>query len=281
MSVPNEISPNDIKNPFKRDEIISTIPEFVEVYSKRPIKDNSGGMKFNHCFAVWFMAKKLNPKFIIESGTWYGQSTWLLENACPSAKIFCLDINFSRLHYKSKSATYIQKDFSTIDWSGIEPEKTLCFFDDHQNQYQRLKEACWIGIKNIIFDDNYSPNEGDVYSLRKILSGTGHTNLVVPRKYDLNPIYRLMKLLIIYLSNNFFKHNQLLLVDPNLNDRNNFLKKINSYVEFPPVFIENISKNETILQKNTPLLNSLQSIQNLEKSFDSDDYFNIGYVQLI
>jgi hypothetical protein len=202
------------KTTFEKEEIISAIPEFIEIYSKRPIQDNSGGMKFNHCFATWFIIKKLNPKFVIESGVWYGQSTWLVEQACPSAKIFCLDINFSRLRYKSKSATYIEKDFSTIDWSIIDPSKTLCFFDDHQNQYQRLKEANWIGINDIIFDDNYFPSEGDVYSIQKILAGSGHTKLPIPKKYDFNPVYLLTKLLIIFLSNNYFKNNQLLLVTP-------------------------------------------------------------------
>jgi hypothetical protein len=40
------------KTTFEKEEIISAIPEFIEIYSKRPIQDNSGGMKFNHCFAT-------------------------------------------------------------------------------------------------------------------------------------------------------------------------------------------------------------------------------------
>lgn len=272
------------KVPFNREQILSALPEFIELYSKRPIKDNSGGMKFNHCFATWFIAKHLSPKFVIESGAWYGQSTWLFENACPSAKIFCLDLNFSRLIYKSKSATYIQHDFSTIDWSDIDPNQTLCFFDDHQNEYQRLKDAYWIGIKHIIFDDNYPVGQGDVYSLRQMLAGVGHTKLVVPKKYDLNPIFRVMKLIITFLANNFFKTNQHLLVPPNSSDRKNFLRQIDCYYEFPPVYLEKKEnrKNE-LLHKNdnsVPLVNSLSSINKLKDVFDSDEYYHITYVLL-
>ena len=272
------------KSPFEREEILSALPEFIDLYSKRPIKDNSGGMKFNHCFAAWFIAKHLSPKFIIESGICYGQSTWLFENACPSAKIFCLDLNFSRLIYKSKSTTYLHQDFSTIDWSIIDPSQTLCFFDDHQNEYQRLKDVYWIGIKDIIFDDNYPVGQGDVYSIKQMLAGVGHAKLVIPRKYNLNPIFRLMKLIIIYLANNFFKTNQHLLVPPNSNDRKNFLPRIDSYVEFPPVYLEkktidkNNSSGKTI--QSDPLVNSLSSVDRLEDVFDSDDYFHITYVRL-
>ena len=171
------------KIPFDREVILSALTEFIKIYSQRPILDNSGGMKFNHCFATWFIAKQLSPKFIIESGVWKGQSTWLLEKACQSAQIFCLDLNFSNLIYKSKSAKYIQNDFSNIDWSNIVPSQTLCFFDDHQNAYHRLKEANWIGIKDIIFEDNYSVGQGDVYSLRKMLAGSEYTEIILPKKY--------------------------------------------------------------------------------------------------
>ncbi|MDE2591043.1 MAG: hypothetical protein KGL95_15405, partial [Patescibacteria group bacterium] len=260
------------------------LTEFIDLYSKRPIKDNSGGMKFNHCFAAWFIAKQLSPKFIIESGVWYGQSTWLFENACPSAKIFCLDLNFSRLIYKSKTATYIQQDFSTIDWSDIDPNQTLCFFDDHQNAYQRLKDVKWIGIKDVIFDDNYPAGQGDVYSLRKMLEGAGHTEIVLPRKYELNPIYGLLKFIITFMAKYFFKTNQHLLISPNSSDRENFLRQIQCYYDFPPVYLEKkkIIKNN-ISNKNDnpiPLINSLSSINRLEDVFDNDDYYHIAYVKL-
>ena len=32
----------------------------------------------------------------------------------------------------------------------------MCFFDDHVSHVQRINEANQLGIKHIIFDDNYS-----------------------------------------------------------------------------------------------------------------------------
>ena len=53
--------------PWTRSEIIDHLGEFEAVYADRPIKDNQGGMKAPHMFAVWFMAKRLNPDLIVES----------------------------------------------------------------------------------------------------------------------------------------------------------------------------------------------------------------------
>ena len=44
-----------------------------------------------HMFYVWLTAKELKPKLIVESGTYKGQSAWLLKEACPNAKIISFD----------------------------------------------------------------------------------------------------------------------------------------------------------------------------------------------
>jgi len=128
--------------PWSRSEILDSIDEFSEIYSNRPIIDNEGGMKAPHMFALWFMAKNLSPDLIIESGIWKGQSTWLLETACPEAKIVSIDINLKFRTYisKSKNVTYSNKDFSEHDWSNIS-DRSLVFFDDHQNAYKRLQQC--------------------------------------------------------------------------------------------------------------------------------------------
>ena len=73
-------------------------------------------MKAPQMFAAWFMAKKLQPTAIIESGVWLGQGTWFFEQACPSAKIICIEPNDDRIQYRSKSAIYTQHDFRKIKW---------------------------------------------------------------------------------------------------------------------------------------------------------------------
>ena len=38
-------------------EIQSYLSEFIEIFEKRPIKDNKGGMGFNHSFGLFVILK--------------------------------------------------------------------------------------------------------------------------------------------------------------------------------------------------------------------------------
>ena len=64
------------------EEILKEIKIFCSLYDKRPIKNNIGGMMFNHAFALYFILKKTKPDLVIESGVFKGQSTWLIEKSC-------------------------------------------------------------------------------------------------------------------------------------------------------------------------------------------------------
>lgn len=148
------------------------IKEFLVLYSNKPIKDNSGGMKAQHMFWVYYILKTINPKVIIESGIWYGQSSWLIEKVCPNSKIISIDPELDRIIYKSQNIDYRKKDFNEHDFTselGNDCENTLAFIDDHQNNYLRLKHAYKHNIRHLIFEDNYPTTQGDVLSLKKIL----------------------------------------------------------------------------------------------------------------
>ena len=156
--------------PCTREELCDALEEFAELYKKRPIRDNDGGMKAPQMFAAWFMAKKLQPTAIIESGVWLGQGTWFFEQACPAAKLICIEPNIERVQYRSDKATYTQLDFSQISWKqAVDCETTLCFFDDHQNALSRLEVATPQGFKHLMFEDNYPVSQGDCVSLKTIL----------------------------------------------------------------------------------------------------------------
>ncbi|MHB8840028.1 MAG: hypothetical protein ACYC7F_13885, partial [Gemmatimonadaceae bacterium] len=160
-----------------RQQLLDLLPEFVARYPARPIGNNEGGMHFNHAFAAFAVARHLMPRTIVESGVWKGQSTWLFEQACPQARLVCLDPNPGVREYSSPRAEYRTDDFALLDWSGVERESALCFFDDHQNCFQRLIEMKWWGFRRAIFEDNFPCGEGDCYSLRHALAGFGHPHL--------------------------------------------------------------------------------------------------------
>lgn len=159
------------KQNWNLEDAKGCIDEFLDLYEKRPIKDNTGGMLSPHLFWAWHVAKKMQPKNIIESGVFKGQGTWLFRQACPKAKIYSIDPILEQRVYIDENVTYFTQDFSTINWNEIlDPKETLCFFDDHQDAYVRLTQLKWMGFEYAMFEDNYPVLQGDCYSLKKVLS---------------------------------------------------------------------------------------------------------------
>jgi len=82
--------------PWKHDELVGSLPAFWELYETRPILHNDGGMRTPQLFAVWSILRALEPELVVESGVWKGLSTWLIEKACPSARVISIDIDLFR-----------------------------------------------------------------------------------------------------------------------------------------------------------------------------------------
>jgi hypothetical protein len=152
----------------------SALKEFAALYAKRPIQDNTGGMSSTHLFLFWFILRRLQPRFVIESGVWKGQGTWLIEQACPDAEIFCIDIDWSHLEYRSSRAKLLNTDFSRHDWRHLPKAETLVFFDDHIDAIERCRVCIEHGFRHVVFEDNYPPGKGDVYSLFEVFENAGH-----------------------------------------------------------------------------------------------------------
>jgi len=224
---------------WSRSEIIAHLDEFESIYADRPIKDNQGGMKAPHMFAIWFMVKKLCPDLIVESGIFKGQSTWLLEKACPDAKLISIDINLGQRQYISERASYSSMDFSEHDWSAVS-DRSLVFFDDHQNAYKRLQQCKWFGFKHIIFDDNYPVTQGDCYSLKKVFSNAGFSSINSISKVPSNNFFfnilrrsaRRMELNKTSIMPQYETARTL----PNEIDSMMLKKQLEVYYEFPPVY---------------------------------------------
>ena len=78
------------KPDWNKKEIIDEIDKFYSIYTGRPIMTNQGGMQFPHMFAFYFILKKINPDFVIESGIFKGQSSWLIEKTLPNSEILSM-----------------------------------------------------------------------------------------------------------------------------------------------------------------------------------------------
>ncbi len=147
-------------------DIRKSIPEFLEVYNKKPLEgDNHGGMQLPHLFATWYMLRELDPDILIESGTFKGLGTWIMEQACD-ASIVSIDIRDQR-EYISDGVLYFDQDITEYHWPYPIELKTVIHFDDHQNALERIKWAREQGVKHLIFEDNYPIGEGNCVSLKQ------------------------------------------------------------------------------------------------------------------
>ena len=229
------------KNPpnWSKDELLNEMEIFTSIYKTRPIKENYHGMMFPHMFATFFILRKLKPKFVIESGVYKGQSTWLIEKSLPDAEILSIDIDLKQRLYISNKAKYSDIDFKHHDFSNI-PDNTLVFFDDHQSHLDRIKEAKFFNIKHIILEDNYPALCGDFLTMRHIYANKGFSH-PLNFKNIIKTTYLLFNLFI----KKKFKNNYYISLDtinsrlrdrkPSSTDFKNIEKIMETYFEFPPI----------------------------------------------
>ncbi|KAL6563242.1 hypothetical protein OROHE_005829 [Orobanche hederae] len=178
-------------------DLIQGLEEFVPIYETRPIKNNAYGMGFDHSFGLWFITRWLKPDLMIESGAFKGHSTWVLRQAMPDTPILSISPRHPEKYLKKGPAyvdgncTYFAGkdfvDFGSMDWGKVmrkhgikDRSRVLVFFDDHQNELKRLKQALKAGFRHLVFEDNYDTGTGDHYSFRQIcdqfyIRGGGHS----------------------------------------------------------------------------------------------------------
>ncbi len=216
--------------PWSREELIGELDVFLDIYDERPLKENAGGMSSPHSFYTWYALRKLNPKTVIESGVFRGHSTWLIEQALPETEIISIDPRLDHVVYRSDRARYQETDFGLSDWSALDSNTTLVFFDDHQNAYERLKQCRWFGFRNVIFEDNYAHTQGDFYSLKKAFQGRGFAPAKSKR----------VKQILSFCFPRGVKCNTIgatsAAVAPNQADAEYIRRHVEIYFEFPPIF---------------------------------------------
>lgn len=244
---------NDSKFTYKKIKL--ELKNFLKIYKKRPIKDNKGGCQINHAFALYCILKKLKPKVVIESGVYKGQTTWIIEKALPNAKLICIDINLSQRKYISKKAIYSNVDFKFHDFSKI-PSDSVVFFDDHVNHLNRIKEANFFKIKNIILEDNYNYKNGDFQTIKQLFEN--HKFVHNESFFSYFKTFFLFLNIIIkkMISSKYNAYNDLNSINGRIRDfyfnknyLNNIKKNINTYFEFPPLIKIKMKTKKPLLKK--------------------------------
>lgn len=213
--------------PWSRARMRIDLEQFCQLLDARPIRDNRGGMQAPHLFAVWFMARALQPTAIVESGVLKGQGTWILRQACPDAAIYCIDPDMSRVEFRDERAIYQTRDFSRSSWNHLDRQRTLLVFDDHVNALDRVRQASELGFRHMILEDNYPVSIGDCYSLKKAFAGAGFSP-VREKGGDKRNSFLGLKW---PQSKKASLH-----VPPNTDDAHYLSRQLEVYSEFPPLF---------------------------------------------
>jgi hypothetical protein len=140
--------------PDRAVDEMQIVKDFTRIYENRPLVVNHHGGGFNNQFWLYVACRAIAPELVVESGVWRGQSTWVLRQAAPRAELHCFDLSFAERLYRDPTAHYHEHDWEGFDFDDVDPERSLVFFDDHQNQAKRICEAHDRGFRHIVFDDN-------------------------------------------------------------------------------------------------------------------------------
>ena len=282
-----------------KEEILRELKNFLPLYDERPIKDNVGGMQFQQLFLTYFFLKKLKPEFIVDSGTFKGLGTWLMEKTCPSAKILSIDLWLGKREYisKSKLVEYSSVDFIHQDFSNI-PKNSLVFFDDHREALQRIIYSKWFGFDYVIFEDN-QPDKYSSCTIKMILEKINFVrrfpedSMRIGFKASLNNAlyfsFLSFKMFVYTYFRSFFKF---LFKSPiinfkfeNINSiicdeklKKNLLSNIDYYIEFPPMLP--VTENVKFL-KQDPIFNNKKELEEFCENKPTDNVAQYNFSCLI
>jgi hypothetical protein len=139
----------------KSDEICDCIAKYREIYLAAPMTKNVYGLNFPAGLSLFVMAHFLDPKLIVESGTYKGLSAYILASACPTATIHAFDPNLGDLSFRTPGVEYHECEWMTRQISCDQVGTGLCYFDDHQSQAMRVVQAYERRFRHLIFDDSW------------------------------------------------------------------------------------------------------------------------------
>ena len=131
------------------------LPEFRQVLYAHPLKRPSQGcISVAEAFWIYYLVQSLEPEVVIESGTFEGYSLYFLRCAASEAKVLGFD-PFQSPKLMLDEVQYHACDWTQHSFDNLPGDRTLAFFDDHQHQGKRLRQAAQRGIRHLLFHDNY------------------------------------------------------------------------------------------------------------------------------
>lgn len=136
----------------------AAIAEFLQSLAHCPVEQTRGGGGVNAALLLWSMARLIDPAVIVESGVFRGFTSWVLREASPGAEQYAFDITFAELKHRVQGVHYVEQDWISMNVRAPEDRPGLVYFDDHVDQWRRIREAVERGFRYLIFDDSLPAN---------------------------------------------------------------------------------------------------------------------------
>lgn len=141
-------------------ELARNLPEatkigaFIPTLLRSPVAQDTGGGGFSAGLLLWTIARALRPELVVESGVFRGFTTWVLRQARPEARQYAFDISFAERQRIETGVEYHECDWMNLPLQAPGDAPALIYFDDHVDQWQRVREAAARGFRYLIFDDS-------------------------------------------------------------------------------------------------------------------------------
>lgn len=103
---------------------------------------------------LWTLARAIAPSLVVESGTFRGFTTWVLRQAAPQARQYAFDISFAERQRVEPGVIYHEQDWMNLPLDCPAQTPALIYFDDHVDQWRRIREAAARGFRYLVFDDS-------------------------------------------------------------------------------------------------------------------------------
>ena len=130
------------------------IRAFIEALPRCPVAQDTGGGGFSAAVLLWTIARASDPALVVESGTFRGFTTWVLRQAAPQARQYAFDISFAERQRLEDGVSYHEHDWMDLPLDCPAQTPALIYFDDHVDQWRRIREAAARGFRYLIFDDS-------------------------------------------------------------------------------------------------------------------------------
>ena len=130
------------------------IQAFVHTVPQCPVAQDTGGGGLSAAVLLWTIARAIDPALVVESGTFRGFTTWVLRQAAPQARQYAFDISFAERQRVETGVEYHEHDWMSVPLQAPSGTSALIYFDDHVDQWRRIREAAARGFRYLVFDDS-------------------------------------------------------------------------------------------------------------------------------